>query len=525
MSTAKEIFSYLRSYLDEWHVLQRTKDTYTLQQLNDIYYKFGKEYLNIREEIKLEIVKSPQLYREVKKLMSESLLFDMLIDGYSNDINRQGTNKDAILPLLPFPHQIELLHKLQFSRKHLHIQKSRRQGASVMTSYYMSWILKHEGTTMMFATHKDLKSLDGGLTDIARNSTLSRIRWYLDMSILMPDDWKNKRKYWTADNLEYHTAEKEIIIGGNSLAGAVLGKGTAVGFAGHVILVDELDVVCDMYPNQADAIFGSFATAVNRVILFSTYRGMDYPFYSIWEQQDTDKWDFVTLDWKDNPVCNIAWYEEQKAKMKYDEVLIARELDINPAKTRQGVIWDTITEENLKDLYIKQFPPMKYSKVIGADFGGGESATAFIFGYVEKAIGHLYLQHLLKTTHMDEYQIMETFRKYGFHGVSVFGDMSAMAQVGSPGHDWFNVLRKVGIKIIPVYNGDPHLVRNTIRLAFAHNEIFINKKELTLKRDLMSASYKKEKLDKNTHSHTSDALLYMYRKLFSADAGISLIDY
>jgi len=525
---AKEIYDYLKSYLEEWQTLQEIKDNYTLEELNDIYYNYNKNYLTLREELKYNILQDKYLYEAVKELMSENLLFDMLIDGWSNDINRQGNNEDSVLALLPFPAQIELLHKLQFSKKHLHIQKSRRQGASVITRYYMSWILKHKKGVTMFATHKDLVSLDGGLMDIARNSTFAGVRWCLDRSFLTPDDWKDKKKYWNKDTRLYNTAEKEIVFNSNALQGAVLGKATAVGFAGHMILVDELDVVCDLFPNQADAIFGSFATAVNRMIIFSTYRGMDYPFYHIWEQQDTEKWDFVTLDWHESPVCNEAWYEEQKSKMNYDDVLIARELDINPAKTRIGVIWNTINQDNLKDLYNDNIPfddDSLFTKVVGADFGGGSSATAFIFAFLEKATGKLYLRDLLKTTDMDEYQILDYFKKMKFQGIPVYGDMSVTYQAGTPQHDWFNVLRKVGIKVIPVYNKDPHLVRATVRMAFERNQIFINKNHLLLKRDLMSASYHKEKIKKDTHSHTADALLYLYRELFSQDSGISLIKY
>jgi len=525
---ANDIFIYLKSWLPFFEHLQKDKNKYSLEELNKKYFEYGKKYLTKREQIRAIILEDKVLYDEVKQLCSESFLFDTLLEGYSNDINRSTTDaEDAILPILPFPEQLKLMHVLQFGKKHVHIQKSRRQGASVFTSLYMAWLLKHGKNLTFFATHKDLAALDGGAADIGYNSTFGRITWYFDKSMFIANDWKDKKQFWNGVTEQYLRAEKTIIANNNSLTGAVLGKSTSVGFAGHMILIDELDVVCDLFPNHADSIFGSFSTAVNRMIIFSTYRGMDYPFYRIWEQHDTKEWDFVTLDWKDNPVCNTDWYNQQRSKMNQDEVLIARELDINPAKTREGVIWQTIDNDNLKSLYKKSFPATQYNKVVGADFGGGSSATAFIFAYQHKGTGKLYLYDLIKTTSMDEYQIADAFKEKGFFGVPVAGDMSGAYQAGSPQHDWNNVLKKVGIKVLPIYNKDPHLVRATIRIAFQNNQIYINKDNLQLRRDLMSASYRKEsdKIDKGVASHTADALLYLYRYLFSQDSGVQRVDY
>jgi len=212
----------------------------------------------MRNNVHKVILAKKEFYLECRSLARDSFLFDILIDGWSWDINKaQGSSPE--LAFLPFPSQLDLIEMIQSGKKHIHVEKSRRQGASALMGQIMKSMLIHQENQVMFATHKDLTSLDAGDGDTGNNSTFERIRWLLDKSLWIPDDWRDRAKYWINNDKRYKTLSHPfplIVVGSNQLKGEVLGKGTAVGLAGHIIFVDELDPASEAYPNQADSIFG-----------------------------------------------------------------------------------------------------------------------------------------------------------------------------------------------------------------------------------------------------------------------------
>jgi hypothetical protein len=312
--------------------------------------------------------------------------------------------------------------------------------------------------------------------------------------------------------------DTRIVYKTNILSGEVLSPSTAVGFQANNALIDEIDPVCEEYPNQAWKLTSGFSASSNRILLYSTYRSMEYPFYKFTEVHDDSMFNFVVLDWKDHPLCNKEWYDKECAKLGYNPVLIARELDHNPRMSISGRIYSFYNEDN--DL---SFSPVnneqRWGKLIFADFGGGTSATAFICAYYRiTGTPMLYLHKGLKTTTMDAVQIKQWFKDNDFDNVPVVGDTSALSQVSYKGSDWAGALGKVGIRFTPVNNKNMGGVRQQVNLMFRDKMIFVNKHSLEL-RDLYSYRYKGEDIDKGPASHIGDALGYGARFLYIKDDG------
>jgi len=504
IQSPQSTFKVLRGFANKINKLQDIKEQYTLLELLELYNEINKKIMGIRSLIRASIVSNKEIFEAHREFASQNLHYDILLDGWSFDTNKAIGNQ-PIMAFIPYIHQVPIIEAFEKDEKFLHIEKARRQGISKLMGNIIKHLLVHGQNEIMYATHKDLESLDMLRGDVGHNSTFDYVRWLLDMSMWVPGNWRE-------GNIG-STKEKQINLNNNVLLGAVLGKGTAVGAGATRVFVDEFDVVCDMYPNQANAMMGSFSASMNYIYLFSTYRSMEGPFYKLTELRPQD-WSFYRIDWRDNPTCNTAWYNQQCAKLLNDEVLIARELDIDPTRVRAGLIWGKyIKDKN----YFTNTPQGR--KVIGADFGGGTSATAFVFGVYQQD-GTLNVVDLLETTEMDEYQVLDYLKKIGYLGVDIAGDRSVLAQTGLPGHDWYNVLKRIGIKVKPVNNKDIFYVQASIRQGFQDGKVKINKNNKTLIKRVLGYNWKNDKTNKDEHSHAGDALCYLWRSLFIDDAKI-----
>lgn len=524
--TALDIYDILKRWLD-WSFLSDIKDRVTFQELSKRYWLSGKEYKDLREDLHFLIAMDPILYKDVKALAKKDFLFDILIDGWSYDKNKTEQGEDPVLPFIPFPHQLELINLLQSSKKHLHIEKSRRQGVSVIMDLYRMWRVKHNRNLEIIVTHKDANSLDMGATDKAKNSVFERLRWLTDMSIFTPTAWRDRSIYWVDENAkknikkyhEFFTKENQITIFGNLIQGALLGKGTNVGNASDEFHGDEVDVRCDMFPNLAWKMMQGVTTSVDRVILYSTYRSKDYPFFGYKRTNDTQRWDFVRLHWRDNPTCNADWYNDQRSRLDYDDVMVARELDINPNKAREGVVFKGISEDHNRAVIPKGiFRGSKWTKVIGADFGGGHSSTVFIFAYFNTHTEKLFLVDMIKTTDMEAWEIVKYTKDIGFNNVPVFGDRSMTAQTSTPLYSWYKMLSDEGMKMLPIKNTSAYRTFAAINRAFKEENIIVAKDQEIMWDDIVMASYdKNDQIKKDTHSHTADALMFLWRGMFEKE--------
>lgn len=491
-------------FQDELEDLNNYKDLISADDLAHNYTIINKRFLKIREACRRYILSDDKLYKIHLQACSKDFLYDMLLDGWSYDINKV-TDNDFTLAFIPFKHQMSLIDALIRDDKMIHVEKSRRQGASKIFVQYMKWLLRFGKNVVMYATHKDLESLDIITGDTGHNSTFDNVKWLLNKSMWIIPGWESGIEE------DGERKIKKIKIGNNVLMGAVLGKGTAVGMAGTHIFVDEIDVVCDMFPNQAEQIMGSFTMSVNRVYLYSTYRSMKYPFYQYKARRDAG-WTFISLYWKDNPTCNIDWYNRAKNKMGNDKVLVARELDMDPTKVRKGTVF---AEETSIINYYKQIDyNRRLKKVIGADFGGGSSLTSFVLGYLDLDRGILFIHDFIESTKLDEKGIKAELVAKGFDDVEVFADQSAFSQIGAKGHDWNTLLRTVGVKLKAISNKSIMLTHALMRQSLLDGLIMLNESNLKLVERWLNYHYKDDEVAKDENSHFGDACSYLYRGIF-----------
>lgn len=320
---------------------------------------------------------------------------------------------------------------------------------------------------------------------------------------------------------QFLIAEKRILLGTNSLDGSVLSPSTNVGFQSNTILIDELDPTCQSYPNQNQYILAAISSSTKRMVLYSTYRGTDYPFYQLKAQNNTNIFDFITLDWRQHPLCNKEWYDSLCDAMLHDKVQIAQELDFDPQASSEGLVYYYISDKNKIDQNQASNFIKNGLKVIGADFGGGASHTVFLMCYYWNNI--LYIHDAIKSTQIDQYMIKQQLTEKGFDRTMIYGDVSGTFQSGSYKHDWRSLLQSVGLQFTPIPNTGMMEYRTLINFKFLKLEILYNKNAPVL-RDLTSYKYGKDgQIEKNSSSHLGDALSYLGRHLWPKSSTFGFI--
>lgn len=502
IKSPQKLLKVFNRVADEVDRLNEIKDSLTQQELFHNYNIINKRFMKIRSIIRLLIASDEELYRIHYQACKESFIYFIFLEGFSYDINK-STDNQPLMAFIPYNHQISLIDYLQEDVENIHVEKSRRQGASKIFILFMVWLLIFGKNEVMYATHKDIESLDMIEGDEGHNSTFDNVRWLLDLSMFVDKNWRDG-----ADG--GYTQQKQINLNGNVLKGAVLGKGTAVGMAGTRIFVDEIDVVCDMFPNQAKSIVGSFSQSVNHIYMYSTYRSMSYPFYK-YKNERLPGWTFVELDWRDNPTCNLDWYNKSKAKMGNDPILTARELDRDATKIRQGTVFGIAMSQ---DNYYTKLDIKELIKVVGADFGGGASLTSFVLAYYNPKNGNLYIDDIIESTQYDHHNVKSELYKKGFLGAKIYADSSCSAQIGAKGYDWRTLLKSVGVILTPVNNHQPYVIHALLVERIQNKQVFINKNNQLLVERFTGYRYQNDVVAKDANSHFGDACTYLYKGLF-----------
>lgn len=527
---ANKLFDSLKQWLKPLETLQKQKNLYSLEELNKLYIDYMLSYIEHRKTILAKFVlPNSEYYEAVKKLAQEEILFDILIDGYSIDINRNDPKNSRILPILPYPNQLDLIDKYEHGSKGIIMKKSRRGGASLLSSFFMRRGLIHRQNFTMITTHKDKESLDAGKADNTGNSTFSRIDMMLDNSIFVPDDWKDSKKYNTKERRKAGTAIHRsynpisITYGTNKLTGAILGKGLATGSAINEVFLDEFDVVCDLFPNSADQLFSAFGASANRVIIYSTYRSINYPMYKTVLKNDTETWDFVDLYWKDNPTCNNAWFKYQCGKLDNDPVAIARELERDPSASIAGRVWPNLKEEHFitLDEAMKRWNGMKPSDgwvtTIGSDNGGTKMSQNYNLIKVHVPTGTIFIA---STFFIDNTStpgdVLDWALDNGFdlNDNTIYADRAIKADTTFSHHSTSFLLREQGFNVIGVSNVDIVPIHRAIRQRINENKFYANRDDTLLVDLLKLYRYKDDGTINKKDSHLGDAITYFYRGFF-----------
>ena len=516
----QELIKWLYHSQKEYNELFVDKERYTQRELNRISSDYLTEFYNMRSKMRNLVRQNSELFKLMYMECKKSFLTFILWEGVSKDLQR---NTDSLVqPVIPYNHQMDLINLLQFSDKHVHLQKSRRQGASLIMVLFMTWNLIFGQNVHNVTTHKDLSSLDskGDFT----NSTFGKIRLVLFNSMFVPTEMFNQRETklnTSSTESQFLISEKRILFGSNSLDGSVLSPSTNVGFQSNIIFIDELDPACQNYPNQNQYIMAAISSSTKRMILYSTYRGTDYPFYQLKLQNNTELFDFITLDWRQHPLCTKEWYNNLCDAMLRDKVQISQELDFNPIGSTEGLVYNYISDKNKCSRADMKEIMTKGTKVIGSDFGGGSSHTVFICAY--QYGDYLYLDNVIKSTQIDQHQIKQQLTQMGFDKAMIYGDISGTFQSGAYKHDWRTLLQEVGLRFTPVPNQGMLQYRNLVNFKMLKGEIMYNK-DIIHFRDLTSYKYGKDgQIEKNSSSHLSDALSYLVRFLYNKSGGFGFI--
>lgn len=510
--TKSEIFDSIKSWLlrtiDDQESLFLNKEKMTQKKINELNSVFSSKFLAEREQYRTLVKQDIDLYQMFWSQCKKSFLFWLLWDSHIKDQQRNGkADKQAFIP---YKYQIPLINELQFGEKNILIEKSRRTSASTTNLMHMTWNLLFGVNTNSFTTHKSLDSLD--IKSDYVQTTFGRIRFALKHSMFVPFSRFNLiSKSPFDESNEFKIEEKRIVFYKNLLDGFVLSPDTSVGMAYETGYLDEVAVVEDKYKNSTSDLLG-FASSTNRLIMYSTHRGIETNFYKIAKMQDTSKWTYFRLHYSMHPLINKEWVEEVKSKMGYDRVLIARELEINPEESVSGIIFYHITDKN-KVNRSKMSDWIQYGKkYIFSDQFAGTSKGSLVFAYYYKGV--IYLDSAYKQARIDEYMIKSEIDKRGFTNIPVHMDVAGGSVTQSIGRDWVSLLRNVGITVITVSNNNVFEWRSITNYAFYKGEILYNKDDSNFN-DLLAYRYKNTgEVDKGEASAIGDAVIYGYKTVF-----------
>lgn len=497
-----QIVEWMYAYMSYYNGQFVHKNSFTLAEINEHSNELLQKYFDKREMIRTEVANDKELFQHMYKQCEDNIVTFTLFDSFVRDTNRNP--KARLQPMIPYKFQLPLFNSYYDERSTV-VVKSRRMGASAIMNEHMKHQLIFVDNSTNFTTHKDLNSLDKA-GDVS-NTTFGKLRLSLKNSI-----FSNKLIFKNFDE-DNRIENSRIVHRGNSLIGSVLSPSTSVGAACNIGFIDEIAVVEMLYPNASDYILGAIATSTNKLMLYSTFRGTQGKFYQIVEEKDEKYYNFITLDWKDHPLCNTEWYDMSCAKMNKDKYVIAQELDHNVYMSREGLVYSYITDKNKVDPSEMKNLINNGKKYIFSDFGGASSATVFLMCYSDGI--NLYMHDVIKTTTMDENQIKKEIQDKGFWGVPIYGDISGKAQHVTPQYTWFKLLSKVGFQVNGVANYDMVQYYALTNMKFLEGFYKYNKniKDLT---DLEKAKWKPHtmEIDKNQYSHIADSLAYGTRTLF-----------
>lgn len=494
---------YLYEVLKHYHKQFLNKDDMTLDEINEVSSNYLNNFYLQRIKLHKVIMSDKQLFLDVYDKCSKDFMFFILLFGISVDLNRN--QKAQFQPVLPYPHQMPLIEAFDSDNRHILVEKARRQGASLIMALRMAWELIFGDNIHNFTTHRDLASLDKKLDYV--NSTFGKVKlilkncFYVDMRL-----FDNKRD-------DMRTDECRIVYKTNSLIGQVASPTTSVGMGVSSGFLDEFAVSCSQFPSTASYILGAISSSANRLILYSTHRGTNNPFYEIVSTNDTKFWNIITMRWQDNILCNTAWYEKMKSSSNYDKVVISQEFDINPTASVKGRVYDYITDTNRVSESEMTSIMLRGSKKIGMDAGGGGSDTVLVMAYFDGI--NIYLHDAIKSTNIDEHQIKRDLLQRGFTSAPIGMDIAGKSQANTPNNTWLKLLQKVGLDVRLIPNQGMHDYYAKTNFMFMEGKIKYNK-NCKFFRDLENGVWETESnsIKKNGASHLCDAVAYLVRMLF-----------
>lgn len=524
----EDLFANLMSYLAWLDKLQQNKDVYDIDELNNKYIAYLKGFLAYRNKELEYILDIPEYYAEVEDFAAKNIMFDILIDGYTTDSNRNlDIGSDQLLPLMPYTNQLSLIHELEYGTKSIHVEKSRRAGVSTWVSFQHRRNLRHKKNMVMLASNKSTKDIDLK-DDVKNNSTFSRIDFHFNHSIFVPSNWENDKVHNTKERKQAETAiyrgHKPVLIvyGTNRLDGSVFGKGTGTGQASHEYYGDEIDPWAQEHENIEGELFSAVSSSTGRMILFSTYRSIKYSFFKVKKTNNTKAWTFIRLHWKDNPTCNQAWYDRETAKIN-DPVKVAREFDINPAASIEGRVWPNLTDKYFitKQEAIAKWgemtPQNGWDTFIASDNGGTKMSQNYNLVRVHKDTSTIFIEDTFfidNTSHPEDVKDWAIGHIFDMYNNWIYGDKAIKDDHTFVDHSTAYLLREQGFNVEEVSNRDISVVHRDIRKRITLEQVWVNKDCEVLTDMLQIYRYKADGAVNKEDSHCGDAISYGIKGYF-----------
>lgn len=286
----------------------------------------------------------------------------MIIDwGVTVNPKNVGTSKPAVMPFILFDKQVELCDVIVEQWKAqlgLTIPKSREMG--------VTWLAMALGCTLCIL-FDDVAIGTGSrkweLVDDLGNMDAILPKGRLFLKFLPPEfrgGWDERKN--TKEGQIYIPLTRSLIDGE---AGDDIGRGGRK----SIYFVDEAAHL--QHPLSIDASLGN---NTNCIIEFSSVKGMDNPFA---QRCHNGTVRVFTLDWRDNPLFDQAWYDAYLAR--WGATQTAQELDRNFSASVDGVILPNLWLQACVDAHIKlNITPsgVKEGALDVADLGKDKNAYA-----------------------------------------------------------------------------------------------------------------------------------------------------
>jgi phage terminase large subunit GpA-like protein len=242
---------------------------------------------------------------------------------------------DGLIAFTMFDYQEKMVKNMHNNR--FNIFKLPRQvgKTTVSVGYILHYIIFNANVRVALLANK-------GMT--ARTELLARLQQSFES---LPQWMQQGIVSWNKGSLELENGSRVIAAATSSSA--------IRGGSYNIIFLDEFAHILD---NVAEEFFTSVYPTISsgkttKIIIVSTPKGMNL-FYKLWNDAETKRNRFVpfTIDWRDRPGYDEAWYEETMANM--DENRFQQEFESFCTDTYIDV-YDTVsrkfTQMKIGDLY------------------------------------------------------------------------------------------------------------------------------------------------------------------------------
>lgn len=257
--------------------------------------------------------------------------------GVTSDPRNIERGLPAVIPLIPFPKQVEwlqwIIDRWQNGESGL-TEKSRDMGCSVNAMALLSTLALFNDSFVggVGSRKEDLVDKVGD-----PNTLFFKARQFLaHLPVEFRGGWAERNKLLSA-HMKLEIPES---------AGVLIGEaGTNIGRGGRasIYLVDESAFLAS--PMSVEA---SLSQTTRCRIDLSSVNGMDNPFA---EKRHSGKVPVFTFNWRDDPRKDEAWYAGEVARL--NPIIVAQEIDLDYSASKEGILIPSAWVQAAVDAHVK----------------------------------------------------------------------------------------------------------------------------------------------------------------------------